>query len=339
MRLNTLSKDAICIFYRQIATMLTCDIPLQEALLTLTDDNENPGIKKMLTAINRDLEKGINLMDSLSNYPLVFNDILIQALKQEQRGEVTGQFLFTLADEVEKNQQLRIKLLSAITLPMITMGVAFFVMTIILVFCIPVFAEMFQGMGAALPAPTLFVMSLSDFIIENSLYITVPMILLLIFLKRNKSFRYKLFSWIPGIGNITKKISILMFTRHLGMMLSLEVPIGNALHYSAMNNPLYSRMILQLSDAVSHTDQLENALASLSIFPKMLVQMVRVGSKTNALGNTLTHLTNYYEKEVDRKLSRLLVFADFFLILLVGLCVGGLVISMYLPIFKMGTLG
>ena len=336
---NRLSNNAICMFYRQVATMLTCGIPLQESLLTLTDDNENPGIHKMIHSIKQDLEQGTPLMDSLAKHPLVFNEILIDALAQEKRGEVTGKFIFTLADEMEKSQQLKIKLASSMTLPIITLTVAFVVIFVILVFCMPVFSEMFQGMGGVLPMPTRIAISLSDFVVNNSLYFIVPMILFLILLKKNKAFRYRLLSWVPGVGKVIKKLSILMFIRHLGTMLSLKVPVKNALRYSAMNNPLYSRIILEVSDSVSDINQLQNAIATRSIFPKMLMQMLRVGTKTDTLGETLDRLTDFYDKEVDRTLSRLLVFADFFLILLVGSFVGMLVISMYLPIFKMASIG
>ena len=338
MILNRLSNDAISMFYRQMGTMLTCGIPLQEAILTLKDDNQNPAIHKMIHSISQDLEQGQNLMDTFSKYPAVFNDILINALQQEKRGEVTGKFLSTLAEEMEKKQALKIKIISAAALPMLTLAVAVVVISIILIFCIPVFLEMFEGMGSTLPAPTLGVIALSEFFIQKGVYLFIPIILMFILLKKRKALRYRILSFFPGMGNLIRKISILMFTRHLGMMLSLNVPLKNALNYSAMNNPLYTPMILDLSESVSHINQLKNAMEALSVFPGMLIQMVTVGTKTDALSHTLSQLSQHYEKDVDRTLSKLLVFGDFFLMLALGLFVGGLVISMYLPIFQLGSI-
>lgn len=338
MIFNRLSNDAISMFHRQMGSMLTCGIPLQEAFLTLKQDKQNSTIHKMIHSICKDLEEGKSLMDTLSKYPTVFNGILINVLQQEKKGEVAGKFLSVLAEEMEKKQALKLKILSAAALPLLTLGVAIIVVSILLVYCIPVFSALFEGMGTTLPTPTMGVITLSEFFIQKGIYLFIPILPVLILLKKKKAFRYRILRYIPGVGSLVKKISMLIFTRHLGMMLSLKVPLKKALYYSAMNNPLYASVILELANSVSQTDQLKNAMESLSLFPGMVMQMVTVGIKTDTLSQTLGQVSQYYEKEVDRTLNRLLVFGDFFMMLAIGLFVGGLVISMYLPIFQMGSI-
>ncbi len=324
-------------FYRQLAVQLGAGIPLGEAIAGLKEGCEDRGILKMIGAVLLDMDRGRDVAASLGEHPRIFNEILLSMLAAGERGEVVAAALDVLADELEKGDKLKHKILSVVMLPALTLSVAFTVIMILLLYCIPVFSSVLEGMGSHLPAPTLLLVEVGGFITDNILIILLFVSLLPLLLRGRRKLRYGILSKLPAVGSLTRKMCMLMLTRQMSAMLGIKVPVDKALHYAAVNNPLYESQILALAAEASRVDRLPDAVENDPVFPGMFRQMIRVGVRTDTLGACLCRLSTYYEKEFDRGLARFTVIADFTLLLLVGAFVGGLVLSMYLPIFQMAA--
>lgn len=337
MILNKPGSGTICLFYRQLAAMLASGVPLPEAIATLEEDNENRFVKKMVAGINQDTKQGIPIIKCLAKHPRFFSNDLILVITREDRGEALSKIFSTMADEIEKSAELKARMLKIAFLPGVSLVVAFCLMFVLFVFVLPVFSRVFESFGESLPAPTLLVFAMSEFYIENFFYLLVLVgaVFLFFVLPATKKLRYGFISRIPLLGKVLKKIAMAKFLRYLSMMLSFNTPLNDALKYSAIHNTLYKDQIKTLGKEVKDPKQLRLKMQETKIFPKMVLQMIRVGEKSGSYTDVLSQLSDYYQKEIDISLDKLIYFFDVFLLLLVGFVVGTIVISMYLPIFQM----
>ncbi len=340
MLFKRLTGSMISMLYRQLAVMLASGVSVQEAMKILGEDNENRKIARVTCSINESLGQGLSASESFAKHPAVFGQAVIDGFKSEKGGSELAQMLYTLADETDKAAEMKARIVAVMILPVATLAVAAAVLMMVSVFVIPVFAEMYASFGSALPAPTQFVINAGFFITDYIVLLVIAFFGLVILFKKKRGFRYRFLALLPVAGNLVKKMSLQQFTRYLSMMLSFDLPLKDALKYAATDNPLYAEKIKQIGAEVSGPGQLKDAMKAAAIFPNMALQMVAVGDKSGSFDYVLTQLANFYEKDVDRQLSRLVYILDILLILLVGLVVGIIVIALYLPIFRMaGAIG
>ena len=336
-----MNSYSIAILYRQLAVMLAIGIRADEAFNTLAEESDDPRIKTLSTLIQKDLSTGTSLGDSLKKYPKIFNNVLVDILLQEEQGEKASKALTIMADASEKTGNMKSKVFQALFFPIITLIVATIACGIIMVFVVPVFKEMFADFGAQLPVPTQIVINTSDWVVRNILYIFIGIVIMVAGLK-NQKIKYKIGSTIPGLRVLLKKSSIIQFARHLSIMLSLDVSLKEAFVSSAgaLNNPLHSGRLKNIGDKIYDTKQLKEEMRFTGIFPKIILKMIDAGETSNSLELVFGEISKFYEKDFDRSLHRNLSVLKVFAVFFVGIFVGGVVLSMYLPMFKMaGAVG
>ena len=339
------TKD-IAIFSRQLATMMKAGVPMVQAFDIVGQGHSNPSMGKLIMLIKADVEAGGTLASALSQHPVYFDDLFVSLV---DAGEQSGA-LETLLDKVatykEKTEALKTKIKKAMTYPMMVLIVATVVSAILLIFVVPTFAEMFEGFGAELPAFTLFVVHLSDVLVENIWLFIGGIIAIIAAFKqakvRSKGFRDfldKLILKVPGFGLLTTNSAIARFARTLSTMFAAGVPLVEAMSSvaGAAGNSVYSKAILQVKDDISAGTTLQASLSqNKDLFPNMLIQMVGIGEESGALDEMLDKVADYYEEAVDDAVDNLTAMMEPLIMSFLAVIIGGLVIAMYLPIFKMG---
>jgi type IV pilus assembly protein PilC len=336
------TKD-ILIFTRQLSTMVDAGLPLVQGLKILAEQTENKTFKGILREITRDVEGGSSLAEAMQKHPKVFSELFVNMVGAGELGGILDVILRRVGAYMEKAEKLKSRIKGAMTYPLIVVAIAVLVITIILVFVIPVFEEMFRGAGAALPGLTQLVVNLSNFVKGNILYMlggAFVLFWLLRFYRRTQRGRMTtdaLLLKLPLFGNLLKKVAVARFTRTLGTMMSSGVPILEALKVVAKTsgNKVLEEIILEVRTNIAEGETIAEPLAQTDIFPGMVVQMISVGEATGALDAMLDKIADFYEEEVDVTVEALTTMLEPMLLLFLGGSVGGLVIAMYLPIFKM----
>ncbi len=335
-------KDVI-IFSRQFSTMIDAGLPLLQCLDILQSQQENPTFKKNLKQIKESVETGETFADALKKFPKVFNELFTNMVAAGEAGGILDTILKRLSAYMEKMAKLKRQVKGAMIYPIITIIVAIVVVAIILVFVIPVFAEMFSDFGAALPGPTLLVMALSDFAIGNIIYIISGIFAAVFFIKRvyaNKKgriFMDGMFLKLPVIGILIRKVSVAKFTRTTSTMLSSGVSILEVLDIVAKTsgNKIVEFAIQDVRAGISEGRSMADPLLESGVFPSMVCSMIAVGESTGALDTMMEKIADFYDDEVDQAVKNLTDMIEPFMLVFLGVVVGGLVISMYLPIFSM----
>ncbi len=336
------TKDLL-IFTRQFSTMIDAGLPLVQGLSILAEQNENPTFKKVLQQVTRDVEAGSSLTDAMKKHPRVFDALFVNMVAAGEVGGVLDTILKRLGTHLEKAEKIRSRIKSAFTYPLIVVAIAILVICVILVFVIPVFQEMFSGMGAALPTPTRVVVFLSDFVKSNLHYLVVAAVLLYwafrLYRKTERGHRQTdlLALKLPIFGSLLRKVAVTRFARTLATMLSSGVPILDALDIVAKTagNVVLEEVLSEVRTGIAEGQTIAEPLAETDIFPGMVVQMVAVGEATGALDAMLEKIADFYEEEVDVAVDTLTTMIEPLLMVFLGGAIGGLVISMYLPIFRM----
>jgi type IV pilus assembly protein PilC len=335
----------VVIFTRQFATMIDAGLPIVQGLDVLGRQHENLGMRKCLTHVKEEVESGGTLAEGLSRHPRVFDDLFVNMVAAGEAGGILDIILERLAAYLEKMGQLRRQVKTAMIYPSVVVAAAGIVTAILLIFVIPTFADMFNDFGAALPAPTRLVLAISDFfvtyypIIGLSLGAGFWLFRRFVRTDRGKEVVHPLLLKLPIFGEIIRKVAVARFTRTLGTMLSSGVPILEALAIcgrTAGNKVVereVNRVRISISEGKSIAEPLENSL----IFPPMVVQMIHVGETTGALDAMLSKVADFYESEVENAVTAMKQLIEPLMILFLGTLVGGLVIAMYLPIFKLGS--
>jgi len=339
------SKD-ISIFARQLATMMNAGVPLVQSFEIIGQGHEKPAMRELVMNIKNDVESGTGLADSLSKHPKYF-DILFTNLVNA--GEQSGA-LETLLDKIatykEKTEELKSKVKKALFYPIAVLIVAFIVSAILLIFVVPQFQSLFESFGADLPAFTQMVVNLS--VVAQKwwwaalLGIWAAVVAFNSAKKKSPALRRSIdviSLKIPIIGNILEKSAIARFARTLSTMFAAGVPLVEAMESvaGATGNALYEEATLRMKDEVSTGTQLQESMRTTALFPNMVVQMVAIGEESGSLDNMLSKVADYYEAEVDDLVDGLSSLLEPLIMAVLGVMVGGLVIAMYLPIFKLGS--
>ena len=333
----------IVIFTRQFATMIDAGLPLIHCLEILANQQQNRTFKKVLTEVKQSVEGGNTLADSLKKHPKIFDDLFVNLVRAGETGGVLDTILRRLSTFLEKSEALKRKVKGAMVYPVVMLIVAVAVVAILLVFVIPVFKEMFAGAGQKLPAPTLFVIGLSEFVRDYIIHMIVVLGMVVYGLRRyyNTPSGRLVFDSLalktPGLGDLLQKVAVARFCSTLGTMLSSGVPIMDALAVTARTagNQVIEKAVLSARKAVSEGRFMADPLMETGVFPGMVIRMIAVGEATGALDAMLAKISEFYESEVDTAVQSLTQLLEPIMIVFLGGVCGGMVIAMYLPIFSM----
>ncbi|MDT8440285.1 MAG: type II secretion system F family protein [Desulfuromonadales bacterium] len=341
------TKDLV-VFTRQFSTMIDAGLPLVQCLDILGKQQENKTFKKILLKVKEDVESGSTFADALKKHPKAFDDLYVNLVAAGEVGGILDTILSRLAAYIEKAMKLKKKVKSAMTYPATIVGIAVIVIAVILVFVIPQFQEMFESFGQQLPAPTLIVIALSEFIQSYILAIIGGSWLTIFILKRiykTKAGRLQmdaLFLKLPVMGVLIRKVAVAKFTRTLGTMISSGVPILDGLEIVAKTagNKIVENAIYKVRQSISEGKTIAEPLEKSGVFPPMVCQMIAVGEQSGSIDTMLNKVADFYDDEVDDAVGNLTAMMEPLLMLFLGTTVGGLVIAMYLPIFQLaGAVG
>jgi type IV pilus assembly protein PilC len=347
MQPKVTNKD-IVIFTRQFSTMIDAGLPLVQGLNILAEQAENSTFKRILKEITRDVEGGATLAEALKKHPKVFDNLFVNLVAAGEVGGILDTILQRLATYIEKAEKLKSQIKGAMTYPIVVVSVAVLVIAVILIFVIPVFQEMFEGFGSALPVPTQVVVNMSNFMKANIHYMIIGLIVFIFLFRRyRKTARGRkqtdaLALKLPIFGPLLKKVAVARFTRTLGTMISSGVPILDALEVVAKTsgNVVLEEVIFEVRASIAEGQTIAEPLSETDIFPGMVIQMISVGEATGALDTMLEKIADFYDDEVDTAVDALTSMLEPMLMVFLGGSIGGLVIAMYLPIFKMaGAIG
>jgi type IV pilus assembly protein PilC len=337
----------IAIFARQLATMMRAGVPLVQSFEITGNGHSNPAMRHLILSIKSDVEAGGTFASSLRKHPLHFDDLFCNLV---DAGEQSGA-LETLLDKIaiykEKTESLKIKIKKAVTYPIIVLSVAFIVTAVLLIFVVPVFSELFKGFGAELPALTQFYVDISNAFVEYWYVILATLVGSIIVLKesfkRSPAFREAIERSMlkaPVLGDLVVKSSVARFARTLATMFAAGVPLVEAMDSvaGASGNIQYKKAILQIRDGLAGGQQLQAGMRNFpDLFPNMVVQMVSIGEESGALDTMLSKVADYYEELVDAAVDSLTAMLEPAIMAFLAVVVGGLIIAMYLPIFKLGA--
>ena len=337
-------KD-ISIFTRQFSTMIDAGLPLVQGLSILSKQNPNPKMKAMLESIKEEVESGKTLTESLKNFPKHFDTLYVNMVDAGENGGILYIILDRLSVYMEKSIKLKREIKTALIYPSVVISAAILVTTILLVFVIPTFAELFEDFGAELPLPTQIVINISNFFVKYFFVISGSFFTsLIIFFKfsktdKGKSVLHPIYLKLPIFGDLIRKVAVARFTRTLGTMLSSGVPILTALNICSKTagNKVVEVTVQKTRVAISEGKQMADTLSESNVFPATVTQMIGVGETSGALDKMLEKVAIFYEEEVDNAVGALKQLIEPLMILFLGVIIGGLVIAMYLPIFKLGA--
>jgi type IV pilus assembly protein PilC len=338
----------LSVFTRQFATMIDAGLPLIQALDILGSQEPNPTLKKAIGRIRGDVESGSTLSNALKKHPKIFSDLYVSLVAAGEMGGMLDTILARLATYIEKNEKLKSKVKGALVYPSVVLTISIIVIAILLIFVIPVFQEMFEGLGGELPYLTQLVVDISHFLRYNIIYILAVIALAyfaFIRFRATEKGRFavdKTLLGLPVFGSLLKKSAVASFTRTLGTMTSSGVPILDGLGIVAgtSGNKVVEQAILDTRTAISEGKTIAEPLSKSGIFPPMVTQMISVGESTGALDTMLEKIADFYEDEVDAAVDALTSLIEPFMMVFLGGTIGVMLAAMYLPIFKMaGAVG
>ncbi|HUR40694.1 MAG TPA: type II secretion system F family protein [Verrucomicrobiae bacterium] len=336
----------IAIFSRQMSTMMAAGVPLVQSLEIVGRGHEKPAMADMIMGIKAHIEAGNTFAESLGRYPLQFDDLFVNLVHAGEKSGALETLLDKIATYKEKTEAIKKKVKKALTYPAAVVVVAVVVTAILLIFVVPQFEELFRGFGADLPAFTQMVVDLSRALKSNGIMIGLAIVAFFVgFIeahKRSQKLRElmdRVMLKLPVIGDILYKSAVARFARTLATMFAAGVPLVDALESvaGAAGNIVFYKAILQIKDNVSTGQQLQLCMAQTGLFPPMAVQMIAIGEESGSLDAMAGKVADFYEAEVDALVDALSSLLEPMIMAILGVLVGGLVVAMYLPIFKMGT--
>jgi type IV pilus assembly protein PilC len=337
-------KD-LAIFTRQLATMMKAGVPLLQAFDIVGRGNANASVTKLLNDIRTDVETGTSLSAAFRKYPMYFDNLYCNLVEAGEAAGILEQLLDRLAVYMEKTEAIKSKIKSALMYPISVVVVAFVVVAVIMIFVIPAFKEVFSSFGADLPAPTLFVIAISEFFVSYWWLIFGGIGGGLYFFfqawKRNEKmqmFMDRVLLRVPVFGTLIEKSIIARWTRTLSTMFAAGVPLVEALDSvgGASGNSVYSMATEKIQQEVSTGTSLTAAMGNANLFPTMVLQMCAIGEESGSIDHMLGKAADFYEAEVDDMVAGLSSLMEPIIIVFLGTLIGGIVVSMYLPIFKLG---
>src|SRR5210317_142505 len=336
----------IAIFSRQLATMLSAGIPLVQAFEIVGNGHENAAMQKLILAVKADVEGGSALAEALAKHPIYFDDLFVNLVEAGEQAGALETLLDKIATYKEKTEAIKKKIKKALTYPAAVLVVAFVVTIILLIFVIPAFEDLFQGFGADLPAFTRLVITLSQFVRDQgwilALIIGAGFYAFFYFKKRSRPMRHfldRMALKTPVIGPILEKAAIARYARTLSTMFSAGVPLVEALESvsGATGNIVYETGVLRMRDEVATGQRLQQSMENTGLFPNMVIQMIAVGEESGSLDDMSSKVADFYEEDVDNAVDNLSSLLETMIMSILGVLVGGLVVAMYLPIFKLGA--
>jgi type IV pilus assembly protein PilC len=336
----------IAVFARQLATMLAAGIPLVQAFEIVGNGNDKPSMQKLVLDVKADVEGGTSLHEALGKHPLYFDDLFVNLVEAGEQAGALESLLDKIATYKEKTEALKKKVKKALFYPAAVLVVAVIVTVVLLIFVIPQFESLFKGFGADLPAFTQMVIDLSKFVQAYGFYIAVVVggafWTFFYFQKRSRKMREvldRLSLKIPIIGPILNKSAIARYARTLSTMFAAGVPLVEALESvaGATGNIVYEDAVMRMRDEVATGQRLQRAMETSGLFPNMVIQMIAVGEESGSLDTMSNKVATFYEAEVDNAVDSMSSLLEPLIMVILGVLVGGLVIAMYLPIFKLGS--
>jgi type IV pilus assembly protein PilC len=336
----------IAIFARQLSTMLAAGIPLVQAFEIVGNGNDKPAMQKLILDIKADVEGGTSLHEALGKHPLYFDDLFVNLVQAGEQAGALESLLDKVATYKEKTEALKKKVKKALFYPAAVLAVAVIVTVVLLIFVIPEFESLYKGFGADLPAFTQFVIGISRFVQHDGVFLAMAVAgaiwAFIYFKKRSKAMREfldRLTLKVPVIGPIMRKAAIARYARTLSTMFSAGVPLVEALDSvaGATGNIVYEKAVLAMRDEVSTGQRLTRSMENTGLFPNMVNQMIAVGEESGSLDEMSAKVATFYEAEVDNAVDAMSSLLEPLIMVILGVLVGGLVIAMYLPIFKLGS--
>ena len=340
------SEKDITLFTRQLATMMKAGVPLLQSFDIVAKGNDNPSVSKLIQDIRADVETGTSLNQAFRKFPLYFDPLFCNLVGAGEQAGILEDLLTRLAIYKEKTLAIKAKIKSALVYPVAILGVAFLVTAVIMIWVVPAFKEVFKSFGADLPAPTLMVMAISDFFVSYW-YLIFGLLfagLYLFFQSWKRSLKMqrtmdRLLLKAPIFGAVIRKATIARWTRTLATMFAAGVPLVESLDSvgGAAGNAVYLDATKKIQNEVSTGTSLTVAMQNSDVFPNMVTQMVSIGEESGSLDNMLGKVADFYEAEVDEAVASLSSLMEPLIMVILGVLIGGLVIAMYLPIFKLGS--
>jgi type IV pilus assembly protein PilC len=335
-------KD-IAIFFRQFSVMIDAGLPLVQCLEILAANQENPAFQKALTGVRTTVEGGATLANAMRGYPKIFDDLTTNMIEAGETGGILDVILQRLAGYVEKAVKLKAAVKSALIYPVSVISIAVLVVGALMIFVVPIFANLFAGLGVELPLPTRIVMGTSKFLgrfwyvfllLGGGLFFAVRQVR---GTPKGRYFFDKLMLNLPVVGILLRKIAVARFTRTLGTLITSGVPILEGLSITARTsgNAVLEEALMKVRKAIEEGRTIVDPLKESGVFPNMVTQMIGVGEATGAMDAMLQKIADFYEEEVDAATKDMLTLLEPIMIGFLGVAVGGIVISLYMPLFSM----
>ncbi len=345
-RTQPITPADIAVFARQLATMLEAGVPLVQAFDIIGKGHKNPSMAEMLLSVKADIEGGDTLAEALKRKYLYFDDLFCSLVEAGEQAGVLETLLDKIATYKEKSESIKKKVKKALTYPIAVLCVAFLVTAILLIFVVPVFEELFQSFGADLPSFTKMVIGMSEWAqawwwaVIGGIFIAIQVFGF--FKKRSAKFRHfidKTLLRIPVVGDIINQSALARFARTLATMSAAGVPLVDALEKvaGACGNIVYYDAVLKIRDDVATGQRLQFSMQQVGLFPHLVIQMVAIGEESGKIDSMLDRVADFYEEEVDNLVDNLSSLMEPFIMVILGVLVGGLIVAMYLPIFKLGA--
>lgn len=343
--IGKVSQKDILFFTRQFATLFASGVPVVQAFDALIGQIKNKNFKKVLIHMRNDIEKGLSLADSMRRHPRIFSSLFVNMVRAGEEGGILDKVLKRMADYFEKMIKLKRKIISAMIYPSLVIAVAILVVAIIMIFVIPTFAKLFAEMGLDLPLPTKITIAMSNFMAKSGIFMFLGLIVFFVSVKivrrteKGRKITDNILLKIPVLGAILLKASLSRFSRTLGTLLGSGVPILNSMEISARasGNKVIEDVVIEMKEDITAGKSLTEVLKSKpEIFPPIFIQMVNVGESTGGTDEMLGKVADFYDEEVDNAVANLMSMLEPALIVFLGVTIGFIVVSLYLPIFKLG---
>jgi type IV pilus assembly protein PilC len=337
-------KD-VAVFTRQFATMIDAGLPIVQCLSILGEQTQNKTFRRTLQTIRKDVEGGTTLAEGLKKHPKIFDDLYVNMVEAGEMGGALNTILNRIALFIEKATKLKKKVKGAMIYPCSIIAVAIIVVAILMLFVIPVFAELYGGMGKALPAPTQITINISNwfvaywYVIFGSMFGVAVAISMYYKTAQGRMNIDRMLLRLPIVGDLLRKVAVARFTQNMAILLSSGVPIldGLAITARTAGNKVVEKAIMESRISISQGRNIADPLKESKVFPPMVCQMVAVGETTGGLDTMLRKVSELYEEEVDDAVANLTALMEPMIMVVLGVILGGLVISMYLPIFQLGS--
>lgn len=343
---NRIKPNLLCSFSRQLSTLLEAGIPLVQALASLQQGQNHPALQTLLEALQKTIESGSSLAYAFRQHPRYFSPLTCHLIDAGEKSGALEMMLDKVARYQEKTETLKRQLKQALTYPLVVLVMAFLISMALLLVVIPQFDALFKSFGAELPWLTRLIVSCAGFLQTHGTFLLASFFLIvwgLWYLKEKVPFFSKmkdiLLLHLPILGTLLKKASLARFSRSLAITLSAGLPLVDALTAvaGATGHPFFSQASLKIRDRIAKGDSLQHALSQFPLFPTMLTQMVRTGEESGNLESILNKMADFYEEEVDHLINSLSSLIEPFMMAILALIVGILMVAMYLPIFRLGT--